>query len=188
MSIEIVGSKIKFSVKDRTIQKASANRDGLMSKEVIETFYKYEDSYSYGKPVKVLKYNKDNRLSQYEDFIGSNVYTTSRLLKQLGYKVPKEPDEDLIYSDIGKYHSLEKVFAQKVHKIAMNHLRKNLPKEDVKLLIEHSKGNKGNNMIACSKGYDAIKLSKEYVNENSSNGYKEIWIVLNRSKVIVEDK
>ena len=163
-------------------------KNGLMSKEVLDTFYKYEDSYSYGKPVKVLKYNKDNRLSQYEDFISSNVYTTSRLLERLGYKVPKEPDSDLIYSDLEKYHSLEKVFAQKIHKIAMNHLRKNLPKEDVKLLIENSKGSGCNNIIACSKGYDAIKLSKEYVNETSSNGYKEIWIVLNRSKLIVEDK
>ena len=44
VSIEIVGSKIKFSVKDRTIQKASANRDGLMSKEDYTKLFNIEDS------------------------------------------------------------------------------------------------------------------------------------------------
>ena len=70
VSIEIVGSKIKFSVKERTIQKASANRDGLMSKEDYTKLFNIED-------VTEKAFNKQdeiqNKLTEIEEYMKQEI-------------------------------------------------------------------------------------------------------------------
>lgn len=163
-------------------------KEGLTSKEVIKTFYKEVDAYDHGQPIKELAYNKDNRLDKYLHFINYPTTIIEDTLKKAGYKLAPEPDMSLLSKDLGKYLEMEAKYKASVKLAGLDYLRKNLPKEDVKLLMDYDKGSKPNNIITASRGYDAIKLSSEYVNENSSNGPCEIWIVLNRSKLVIKEE
>ena len=162
-------------------------KHGLRSPEVDKTFYNEIDTVdNYGRPTKGLQYNKNNRLQQSIDLL-EGMGDTAEFLKKQGYKLPQEPDIDLIYTDIGKYQSMQAKYESSIAVSAMDYLRKTLPKEDVKLLADYTKSSSGNNIITACRGYDAIRLSPEYVDENSRNGSNEIWIVLNRSKLVVKE-
>lgn len=165
-------------------------KNGLTSPEVIKTFYQEVDDYSYGKPVKKLQYNPNNRLHEYKELLESSFIAGDKL-KSLGYKIPDKPDVSLLFTSNEDskrtYFKQEAKFKSAVESAALSYIRKTLPKSDVKLLLEYSKSGSGNNMITASQGYDAIRLSPEYVNEHSSNGKQEILIVLNRTKLTVKE-
>lgn len=172
--------------KDAKVLEIKGKR-GLRNPEVDKAFYNEIDTVdNYGRPTKGLHYNKNNRLQQSIDLL-EGMGDTAEFLKKQGYKLPQEPDIDLIYTDIGKYQSMQAKYNSSIATSAMDYLRKTLPKEDVKLLADYTKSSGGNNIITACRGYDAIRLSPEYVDGNSSNGSNEIWIVLNRSKLVVKE-
>ena len=149
-------------------------KNGLRSEEVINTFYNKDGMY-----------NKNNKFKEFEPFVTG--FGLADKLEKLGYKLPKEPDDSLIFKDLSKYLKQEAEYKNKLLSMGADYLRKTLPEKDCKLLFDSKKNTSGNNIITASRGYDAIKLSKEYVNENSSHGLQEIWIVLNRGKLVIKE-
>ena len=162
--------------------------NGLRNPEVIKTFYKEIDSFNYGKPVKTLQHNKEHRLIEFERLITDlHSKDTVNFLKSKGYKLPSSPDIDLLYKDMGKFLSEQRKYEGAVKSAGIDYIRKTLPKKDAKLLVDSTKSSTGNNIISACRGYDAVKLSSDFVDANSSNGFSEIWIVLNRSKLVIKE-
>lgn len=74
----------------------------------------------------------------------------------------------------------------KIAYAAEKYAKDSLSKEDFKLYKSTDKGQL-DNVMAIAKGYDAIKLTSEYVDEHSNNGKQEIWIVFNRNKLRINE-
>lgn len=159
---------------------------GFKNKKVLDTFYTLQDTIDMSQAVthfKVPKYNRNNRLQDYVEIAGGNDY----FMKQKGIKTAPENPYSM-YTEMGKYKAYsDKAKVQNI-KYAREYLTKEapIPKSDVNLIYQHLTKHKPSNDILAAKGYDAIKFTSRYVNENSKNGNNEIWVVLNRTKIAVQ--
>ena len=147
-------------------------KDNIRSKQSIEAYNKNSESWEF----------------YYSLLRNPSLSSTQETLKKAGYKLPEEPDIDIMFKKgAGEYLKQENKYNMEVSKLAGDYIRKSLPKEDLENFFSYEKTTV-NNIIATSKGYDAIKLSSDYVNENSSNGTQEIWIVFNRTKLVIKEE
>lgn len=118
----------------------------------------------------------DRVLKENSSFISS--------MEKSGIKLPKITKSlDL---DIDKRNEYTYAVTKEVFKYAKD----KLSKEDLKEVIQATQDHNSltnDTRVAVARGYDAIKYTQDYVDKNSSNGKQEIWLVLNRNKLVIND-
>ena len=107
--------------------------------------------------------------------------------EQINYVMKAYPDFN---SDMASrwYLTAEHTYRQKLRKKVAEVERKNAGEKVFKQLRANGITDSSNQALAA-RGYDAIRLTPDYVNDKSNNGRAEIYIVLNRGALVVnEDK
>ena len=107
--------------------------------------------------------------------------------EQVNYVRKAYPDFNSDWAT-GWYLTAENSYRQRLKKKVAETERKNIGEKAFKKLYSHNILGHDNYALAA-RGYDAIRLTPDYVNDKSSNGRSEIYIVLNRGALVVnEDK
>ena len=107
--------------------------------------------------------------------------------EQINYVMKAYPDFNSDWAT-GWYSTAKNSYRQRLRKKVAETERKNIGEKAFKKLHSHNILGHTNYALAA-RGYDAIRLTPDYVNDKSSNGRSEIYIVLNRGALVVnEDK
>lgn len=142
-----------------------------------------------GLPRVILPENKKKEFDKYRSLhrdvtigVGKDLENALKILGSKGYDVSGRPTDPYAEDFAQKNRNWKLKIAYAAEKYAKD----SLSKEDFKLYKSTDKGTL-DNVMAIAKGYDAIKLTSEYVNEHSNNGKQEIWIVFNRNKLRINE-
>lgn len=126
--------------------------------------------------MRLSEHDIDRVLKENSSFISS--------MEENGIKLPKLSKSS--YLDLDKRNEYTYAVTKEVFKYAKG----NLSKEDLKEVIQATQDPNSltnDTRVAVARGYDAIKYTQDYVDKYSSNGKQEIWVVLNRNKLVIND-